>query len=330
LAGIIDVAKKAKVSPSTVSRVLNNGLVKKETRAKVMRVIQELGYSPCFKARSLRSGMTYTVGCITPAISTAFGYQIIDAIESTLAGKGFNLLLIQAKHPDKHQEMSYANLLRERRVDGLIIVSPREFDQRELEQLADRNMPLIFIEGSVSRYPLPSINPDNYRGGFLATEHLIKAGHRRIAHITGQNHWTPCQDRLRGYKDALEAYGIPFNSKWIGHGDMYINSGMEIAKEMMNSVHKPTAFFGVNDYTAIGIIKALKDAKLKIPQDVAVVGFDDIDLAEFLHPSLSTVRQPLYRIGQEAVRRVLQMIATQESDDSTTILPVELIVRESS
>jgi LacI family repressor for deo operon, udp, cdd, tsx, nupC, and nupG len=328
---IEEVAKKAKVSPSTVSRVLNNGLVKKETKARVWKVIKELNYVPSVKARGLRSGLSYTVLCVLPHLNTAFSSLVLDGIESALKPNKYNVILLQrTQDPDETEDIDYANLLRERKVDGIILVAPREIESDDLKMLANDGFPAVIIEGYDPNMRLPCINPDNYKGGYLAVEHLIKQGHRRIAFIQGPSHWYSCRERLRGYLDALMNNHIPIDPELILEGDMYYYRSYKLTQALIKKKDRPTAIFGVNDYVAVGAMKAIKEAGLKIPDDIAVVGYDDIEMASFVDPSLTTIRQPIFRMGEEAAVRLLRIINEKIVDDSVTILPVELVVREST
>lgn len=327
---ISDVARRARVSPSTVSRVLNNGIAHEETRARVWKAIEELNYTPSAKARSLRLGQSYTIGCIMPHINTDFACNVLDGIETTLAQHGYNLLVVQVNTAHQHQEMSYATLLRERRADGVIIVFPREFQHEELLALKADGSPFVLVEGYDPKVSLPSVLTDNYQGGFLVTEHLIKEGHRRIAHISGPKHWLSCKERLRGYRDALEQYGLPCNEELVVNGDMYMVKSMEITQRLMEITNPPTALFCINDYAAIGAIKVLKELDYRVPGDVAVAGFDDIALAGYFDPSLTTVRQPMRQLGEVAAERIIYMIQSGSIDDNETKLPVELVVRRST
>lgn len=325
-----DVARYAQVSSSTVSRVLNGGIAHEATRARVWKAIEELRYTPSVKARGLRLGQSYTIGCIMPRINTDFACNVLDGIETTLAQVDYNLIVVQASTPHQHQEMSYATLLRERRADGVIIVFPREFQHDELLELKRNGSPFMIIEGYDPELRLPSIASDNYSGGFLVTEHLIHAGHRRIAHISGPKHWLSCRERLRGYRDALAKYDLPFDEDYVISGDMYMVHSMEIARALMGRKKPPTALFCVNDYAAIGAIQALKRLELRIPEDVAVAGFDDIALSSFFDPSLTTVRQSMTELGRVAAERLLAMIQNNTMEENETILPVELVIREST
>lgn len=329
LATIKDVALKAGVTPSTVSRLLNNGYVKKETKERIWTAIKELNYTPSSKALSLRYGLTRTIGCITPHIDTPYSGGIVDGIESTLIEHGFNLLLLQARAPLPDEEMFYTKLLREQKVDGIILVSPRDISINDLQAIQSDALPCILIEGDPDTH-LACIVPNNYRGGYLATKHLIEHGHYRIAHITGPEHWRPCQERLRGYRDALDEAGIHFDPKLVIAGNLTIEQSYTLTTELLKSSPLPTALFAINDYTAIGAMKAIHDASMKIPDDISVIGFDNILVSGYLRPALTTIANPVYQMGELAAQRLIQMIETKTIDNTFMELPVKLIEREST
>lgn len=328
MATIIDVAHQAQVSPSTVSRFLNGGYVKKETKARILKAIKDLDYVPSSKALSLRYGYTYTIGCVTPRINTDFCAEVINGIETALRMNGFNLMLLQARG-SVHEEMNNTILLRKQKVDGIILVSPREISEEELSLIKNDDLPIILVEGDPNT-GLACVVPNNYRGGYMATEHLIEQGHRRIAHISGPEHWYTCRERLRGYRDALAAYDIPFNPEWVLSGDMYMKNGYEITRQLLSLPTPPTGFFAINDYTAVGVLKALEEAGLMVPKDAAVIGFDDIQISSFTKPTLTTIRQPMFDLGEAAAIRLINMIKSKRIEQALTILPVELIVRGST
>ncbi|HEX2953035.1 MAG TPA: LacI family DNA-binding transcriptional regulator [Bacillota bacterium] len=326
---IKDVAKKANVSLSTVSRMLNNGYVKKETKERILKVIDELNFIPNSKAINLRSGYTHSIGCITPHIGANPGGEIVNAIEVTLRKNGYNLILIQALTPLENIEVSCTMLLREQKVDGIILISPREILQSDLEEIRSDGLPFILIDGDPNS-GLACVAPNNYRGGYLATEHLIKLGHQRIAHISGPQKWYNCSERFRGYKEALQHYGIPFDPDLVVSSDLYIKEAPFIINQLLALPDPPSAIFALNDNMAAGSLNALSRNGLHVPEDMAVIGFDDIYYAEYFQPPLSTIHQPFDQIGETAALRLIDMVTKRKIDNSLSVFPVELIVREST
>lgn len=329
MATIIDVAKMANVSPSTVSRFINTGKAQKETKARIEKAIKELNFTPSSTALSLRSGYSQTVGCITPKLNTDFCVEVLDGIESILAQEDFNMILLQARIGSPHEEMNYTSLLKKQKVDGIILVSPRGISDEELATIKQDGLPFILVEGDPAT-GLACVGPNNYQGGYLATEHLIQQGHQRIAHISGPQHWYSCRERLRGYQDALAKHHIPFDPEIVPSGNTDMESGFDLTHQLLTLPSPPTGFFAFNDPTALGIINALGEAGLAIPEEAAVVGFDNIRIAPYIRPSLTTVSQPMNDMGQTAATRLIQMIKSKKIDNTLTVFPVELIIRKSS
>lgn len=329
MATIIDVAKKANVSPSTVSRFINTGKVQKETKARIEKAIKELNFTPSSTALSLRSGFSQTIGCITPKFNTDFCVEVLDGIESVLAKGDFNMILLQAPIGSPHEEMNYTSLLKKQKVDGIILVAPRGISEEELTTIKQDGLPFILVEGDPAT-GLACVGPNNYQGGYLATEHLIAHGHRRIAHISGPKNWYSCRERLRGYQDALAKHNIPFDPAIVLRGNTDMDSGFELTNQLLALPSPPTAFFAFNDNTALGVINALGEAGRIIPDEAAVVGFDNIRIAPYIRPSLTTVSQPMYDMGQTAAQRLIQMVRNKKIENTLTVFPVELIVRKSS
>ena len=329
MATIIDVAKKAKVSPSTVSRFINTGKVQKESKTRIEKAIKELNFTPSSSALSLRSGYSRTIGCITPKFNTDFCVEVLDGIESVLAKENFNMILLQARSGILHEEMNYTSLLKKQKVDGIILVAPRGISDEELSTIKHDGLPFVLVEGDPAT-GLACVCPNNYQGGYLATEHLIQQGHRRIAHISGPKHWYSCQERLRGYQDALAKYHIPFDPEIVFWGNAHMASGFTLTHQLLSLPSPPTGFFAFNDHTALGVINALGEAGRTIPDNAAVVGFDNIQIAPYIRPSLTTVSQPMNEMGETAAMRLIQTIKNKKVDNTLTVFPVELIVRKSS
>jgi DNA-binding LacI/PurR family transcriptional regulator len=223
--------------------------------------------------------------------------------------------------------MNYTTLLRRQKVDGIILVSPRGISDEELDLIKQDGLPFILVEGDPTT-GLVCVGPNNYQGGFLATEHLIEQGHRRIAHISGPKHWYTCKERLRGYQDALAKYNIPFDPALILFGNMDMESGFALTRPLFELSSPPTGIFAINDHTAVGVIKALESVGNQV--ETAVVGFDNIQFAAYLRPSLTTIAQPMNEMGQAAAMRLINMIRNKKIDNTLTVFPVELVIRESS
>lgn len=327
MANISDVAREAGVSKASVSRVINDcSVVSEDIRSRVLRAMRDLRYQPNAQARSLTLKRSNLIGVIVPEIRRPFYGEIVDGIEDTLTGAGYYLALC-ATHNRPGHEVSIARMLRESRVDGLLVVTPREFNPGVWETLLAESLPIAMIDGSVSGR-FSSVVVDNYEGGLLATKHLIGLGHRRIALIAGLD--TPeCRERLRGYREALQEAGLTADPDLIVHGDYLEASGAKAAERLIQLKERPTAIFATSDLMAIGALQALRHYGLNVPGDVSLIGFDDIEPVRWLSPALTTVKQPLRPMGEVGARKILKVISGEETEVAKIMLHCELAVRES-
>jgi len=327
---IREVAQKAGVSYATVSHVINNTrFVSEETRERVLSAMSELKYRPNAVAQSLRSGRTNTIGMILPDSSNPFFAEIGRQIEEEAFRKGYSIILCNMElQPEK--EMLYVDVLINKQVDGIIFVATG--DQTSLLQLLlDQGIPVILIDRDLPEMNIDTVITDNRLGGYLATRHLIDLGHRRIACITGpSSKITPSASRVVGYRQALEEAGLPYDKQIVCLGDFHPQSGMDIMEALLKRPNPPTAVFACNDLMALGCMRAAMYAGYRIPEDLSIVGFDDIELARFTNPPLTTVCQPKKEIGILATQKLVERIADKCISSLKVILPTSLIVRESS
>ncbi|MBN1138512.1 MAG: LacI family DNA-binding transcriptional regulator [Anaerolineae bacterium] len=341
---IKDIAKVAGVSHSTVSRALGDSpLVSAGTKARIQRLARDMGYSPDAQARSLVMGRTRTIGIVVTTIADPFIGEIVQAVESTARDHGYTVILVSSNaEPDR--EITAVEILRSKRVDGVIVTSSRvgALYHDYLERLG---VPVVLINSHSQQGGLYTfaVNVDNRHGGCLATKHLIQLGHRRIAYVTGPADHGDDLDRLAGYRQALAEVGIPFDPALVAPGTGRSDGG-ELALSLLCALQSPpTAVFCYNDVTAIGLIHAALQVGLSVPGDLAVVGFDDIPFASYIHPPLTTIAQPKLEMGKSAVEMVLALISNRDranakSPGSKSEIPVmsdivvqgRLIVRESS
>ena len=277
---IKDIARAAGISHSTVSRALNDSpLVNAETKARVRRLAQELGYSPDAAARSLVSGRTRTVGVVVTTIADPFVAEVVEGIERTAYAHGYSLILA-ASNDEPAREIAAVEMLRSKRVDSVIVTSSRVGVLHQ-ERLRSAGVPVILLN-SHSQQQMPnaySVRVDDAHGGRLATVHLIESGHRRIAHVTGPAGHSPSSDRLDGYRRALAHAGIDYDPAYVMGGTGRLEGGRAALEALLALRERPTAVFCYNDMTAIGLLSAARDAGVAVPRDLAVVGFDDIPLA---------------------------------------------------
>lgn len=323
---IKDVAARSGVSKATVSRVLNNYPVSPKTYARVMQAIKELNYQPNVQARALSLKRSHIVGLIAPDLQGIFYGPIILGIEEVLRKNGFNLIVSRSQ-PDS-REFSLAKMLKERRVDGLIIATPREIGEKAILALKKDNFPVVLIDGNVGP-AINSVEINSYNGAFAACEHLIKLGHKRIGVISGPLKYKEVQDRIKGYRDALEKHGLPFDKKLVKQGDYMFDSGLQQMENLLQLDQFPTAVFAMSDLMAIGAMQSIFRKGLQVPKDIAVVGFDDSEVAKMVLPRLTSVRQPINEMGAVAARKMVAILKGDEKEVTHIKLETTLVIRES-
>jgi LacI family transcriptional regulator len=307
-ATIADVARRAGVSTATVSRVLAGvGRARPETLARVRDAARELGYRPSSVAQSLKFRTTRTFGLIITDIENPFFPQLVRAVEDAALAEGYAVFLCNAAD-DVDREAGYLDLLVDRRVDGVVIAAS-SLGGRHREWLAGAPIPVVLVNCSAPGVQLPSISSDNRAGGRLALEHLLGLGHRRVGHITATTRHTDAPDRLQGARDALAGVGLEAETLSVATGDAGVGGGEHAAGELLDQALGLTAIFAYNDLTAIGAMRAVRARGLRVPQDVSIVGFDDIDLASFVDPPLTTVAQSTGAMGRWAVERLIEGLA---------------------
>lgn len=298
---VIDVAREARVSPSTVSRILNGTTaVAEDKRRRVLETVKRLGYKPNVLAQGLVRGKSMTIGVVIPDLSSAFYSAAIGGIEIALfnGGHGYHPLYASA-HWQADEERSSIELLLARRVDGLIVMGGLS-DASFLREVAQRS-PLIVIGRLIEGIQNQCVVVDNVQGAFKATTHLIEFGHRRIAFVSGPNGNQDSADRLAGYRQALETYQLEFNPQLVVEGDFLEHSGSIALEALLMRGHTFSAVFCANDQMAMGVRLALARRGLRVPEDVSIVGYDDLPSSQYLYPPLTSVRQPINEISAHAL-----------------------------
>jgi LacI family transcriptional regulator len=350
-----DVARRARVSTATVSRVLSGvGGARPETRDRVIAAAGDLGYRPSGIARSLKLRTTRTLGLIVTDIENPFFPQLVRAVEDAAQADGYALLLCNAAD-DPEREASYLDLLVDRRVDGVIIAAS-SLGARHSVWLADPPLPVVLVNAQASDVALPSIASDNRSGGRIATEHLLALGHRRIGVLTAGPRNPDASARLAGVRDALEAAGRDPDELVIAAGEAAVTGGEGAMADLLRRHPDLTGIVVYNDLMAIGALRAIRAGGRRVPEDVSVVGFDDVQLAAYLEPPLTTIAQATAEMGRWAVERLRGMLAAgpapgraaveSAEEPSTTkpgaasarpapapervLLPVRLVVRGST
>ena len=324
---IKDVAKAANVSYSTVSRALaNSPRVKPETRQQIQHIAAEMGYLPSAVARSLVTRRTNIIGVVVTTITDLFFAEVIHAIEETALKQKYNVILTNSgREPER--ELEAIRTLRERRVDGIILVSAGT-SKEDLSAVKGTGTPTVIINNARREHIGYSVEVDNLSGGLEATAHLLSLGHRRIAYIAGPTREWDGIERQSGYEQALRAFGLQPEPSLIVRGGDRPEAGMQAMEQLLALPCHPTAVFCYNDLVALGAMRAARTAGLQVPQELSIVGFDDIDLAPFFEPALTTVAQPKRQMGEKAVQMILELLAGDRVEDC--VLPGRLIVRGST
>lgn len=328
MATIYKIAELAQVSPSTVSRALSGkGYVEQEKRRRILEIADSLYYRPNAMARALVTKRSNTIAFVVSDIGNPFFPAIARGAEDIAIARGYNLILCNTDS-NRAKADTYITNLSSRQTDGVIFCTASVNDSHVKEVIAG-GIPVVL--GYPSRtLRCDTVSCDNIHGGMIATEHLIGLGHTSIGIITALVKRVTGRDRLKGYKRALAKHGIPLRGELIVEGDFSMVSGFEGAKALLKLKARPTAIFATNDLMAIGAMDAVEEAGLKVPDDVAIVGYDDIQMAYIVKPRLTTVAQPKYEIGQLACMAVLDRMASPESPWEHTVLKPKLIVRNSS
>ncbi len=327
---IYDVAREAGVSMATVSRVVNgNPNVKPTTRKKVMAAIERLGYRPNAVARGLASKKTTTVGVIIPDISSLFFSELARGIEDIATMYKYNIILCNSDQR-LEKELQLINTLLEKQVDGLLFMGA-EIKEDHLQILSTTSVPTVLAATRDPDNILPSVTIDHFQAAYDATKVLLDKGHKRVGMIYG-----PSNDplggliRFEGYKQALKDAGIPLDESICASGTYWYESGLRIMTEFLALPEPPTAVFASSDEMAIGAIHAVQDAGLSVPNDIEVIGYDNIRLAEMVRPKLTTVVQPMYDIGAVAMRLLTKYMNNEHVEEHVVLLPHRIEYRQST
>ena len=322
-----DIAKETGFSISTVSRVLSNSNypVAEQIREKVVRAAETMGYEPNIAARSLRTDRTKTIGIIVDDLLSPFTPPIVRGIQDYLNENGFLSLIVNSDW-DPDQEQAAIKTLLSRPVDGIIFV---EYSHQTTSDVLERsNKPRVFVHRLFGSPIKNSVVPDDYYGASLASEHLIRLGHDRIGYINGPENWHTCRARLRGYQDTLASHNLLLDVSLIQPGDWEMDSGYAAAQHFLKQEDPPTAIFAANDSMALGAIYAIQDAWLRIPEDIAVVGYDNRNFTTTVRPRITTVSMPVIEMGGVAAELLLKQIAEGRKEEEEIKVKGQLIIRE--
>jgi len=325
---IKDIARLARVSHPTVSRALQNSpLVNAQTAAKIRKIADETGYRASAVARGLVTRRTRTIGLVVTTVSDPFASEVTCGVEQTANDHGYAVFLANS-NADPERERNVVQELAERRVDGIIVTSSR-VGALYLPLLKELNVPIVLVNDQHPGEFVHSVMIENVEGTRTATEHLIELGHRRIAYVGDQFGYQSDAERLAGYRQALSEAGIAFATALAVEGDGRTEAAIEAVNGLLALAAPPTAICCYNDMTALGAMLAIRARGLRVPEDISVVGFDDLFFGAYLQPPLTTVRQPMRRMGQMAMENLFKLMSGEESVAQIKV-ETELIVRSST
>lgn len=327
---IKDVADEAGVSTMTVSRVMNKpDVVAEETRIRVQEAIQRLGFYPNAIARSLKSQRAFALGLVTVDLTDAFFTNVAAGAETEARRQGYRLILSSTEHSIQ-DEPDFVRLLAEQQVDGILLVRDAvEVQDDPLVNLLNIGIPIVTTGYHIPNPNLEIVDVDNIDGGYAACQYLLDCGHRSIAMITGPLFHKSAKDRMTGYCKALTDHGLAFSPLLVCEGNWSTLSGYTAMKELLDRQISFTAIFVQSDAMAIGAYRAILDTGLQIPEDISVIGYDDLPISEYLTPPLTTMRQPVRKIGELGVAMLIRKINGESPKEGSVLLRTQLIERQS-
>ncbi len=330
---IHDVARLAGVSIATVSAVINKkGTVSPGLTQRVQKALEALDYQPHRLARSLKVQRTHTIGMVIPDLTNLFFAEVVRGVEDEARGQGYSIILCDSNE-DPALELANLNTLHAWRVDG-VLLAPCNV-QAGFDSTMRRRFPIVFVDRIVPGFAGPAVITDNFRGAYEAARHLISLGHTRIATIVGRLEFSNAIDRLEGFRKALQEAGLPLHQEYLQQGDFRLESGYRCGKQLLGLDRKPTAIFSCSNSMTLGLMGAINEMGLRCPEDVSILGFDDFDWAANFSPRLTTVAQPTYEIGKQAIQMLLLEMRESggivpDSKERIIVLNPELRIRNST
>ena len=327
---IRDVARAAGVAASTVSRYLNGQLrVSPATEAKVLEAVAELGYVPNAPARNLARRRSGVIGFVVPEISNPYFGAIADFVVEAVERHG-RLVLLCSHRSQSVRQSSYIDLLASGAIDGMLYLGSFRSNERLAAAITD-GLPVVVVDEPIAGLPpVSSVVMDDYAGGYQATSYLVALGHRRIAFVSGPAELGSVQERYRGYCDALRVGCIDAEGQVNLAGQFTEQFGMSALPHLLAAAQPPTAAFVASDYIALGVLSAAEMHGIKVPDDLSIVGFDDIRFSQYVRPRLTTIRSPVDRLAQQGVELLFERLQDPQAPARTQVLPVELVIRESA
>jgi len=326
-----DVARLAGVSTSTVSAVVNQNVpVSPERKERVLRAMAALHYQPDEIARSLKNGRTKAIGVVVPDITNAFYPEVVRGVEEAAFARGYAVFLCDSQE-DASRENDHLLALFSRRVDGVLLACCN--DSIAYETTLELHVPCVFMDRLPASKAEGTVSTDNVEAGSMATRHLLDLGHQRIAMIVGRLSLSPHRDRLEGFRKAMQEANLPIRDEYLVQGDVQIESGVDAARQLLRLEARPSAVIASNSKLLLGLLQVFDEEKVKVPQQISVVGFDDYAWNKYLSPSITTVAQPTFEMGRQAFGLLLQLMNRDEMTESTSRhlrLGAELRVRHST
>jgi len=323
-----DVARKAGVSVATAARVLGGyGYASPQARERVLRAARQLDYTPNALARGMVKKRTHAIGVIVSDNANPFFAAVVRGVEDVMRRHGYAVVLCNSEESPEKEDL-YLRILREKQVDGLLL-APSGQASPQLRRWLRAGLPLVLVDRRLEGIRADAALVDNVEGARTAVSHLIALGHRRIGIVSGPARVFTGRERLAGYLAALEAAGLPADPALVREGNFKQESGYRLAREFLTMKRPPTALFVANNLMTIGAMLALKEARVRIPQELAVVGFDDMDWAPILTPALTAVAQPAYTLGTSAATLLMQRLENPARPVQEVVLKTRLVVRES-
>ncbi|EOR96417.1 LacI family transcriptional regulator [Arcticibacter svalbardensis MN12-7] len=330
---ILDIAKELGITFSTVARALNDHpAISAKTKIAVRETAERLNYRQNKIASSLRSGKSNVIGVLVPSLQVTFFSLVVYGIEQVMNANGYNILLYQSNEKLEQEKNGIETFLQSR-VDGIIAsISTETTEIAHYQEIITRKTPLLFFDRIPTQLNVPSVTIDDYKGGFIATEHLIKQGYKRILHITDEQDISIFKERLRGYMDALLHYNLKIDENLIIRGNFSLAFGKQVIQEAKASGLNFDAVFALEDFTAMGVMQQLLEYKVNIPEEVGVIGFANESFGSLVTPNLSTIDQQALTMGREVAKLFLKQIKDDSLEDhpEQIVLDPILIVRNSS
>jgi LacI family transcriptional regulator len=327
---IRDVAKLAGISTMTVSRVLNNsGYISQDTRERVEKAIAELGYVPNSLARSLRFKQTNTIALVLTDITNPFFTTIARGVEDTASEQGFSVIFCNTDE-SAPEEAEHLNVLVQKQVDGVLLV-PACCSAESVSFLQGHKVPVVVLDRRISDIWVDLVRGESEQAAYQLVRHLLDLGHTRIAILSGPQVTSTAVDRVAGYRRAMVEAGLDAGAERVYHAQFTLESGYQMAQQVLATTPRPTALFAANNFIAIGAFRALRDVGLRVPEDMSLVAFDDLPASLVMEPFLTVAAQPAYEMGQKATELLLARLSGEgPADCQEIVLPTEVIVRRSS